>query len=90
MRSQADTILYRKGYQGMFPPADHGNGPLRGLVGIELIVLAWLHTPESTRLSMPGVLVGSGNHTIQQEMVSMGVVDQHHNIAWARIFLPPA
>ena len=92
MRSQAAPILYRKWYQGVLPPVDHGNGPLRGLVGIELLVLHKLGCiPRNLpRLPQPSVPLGGGNHTIQQEVVSKGVVVQHHNVTRARHALLPA
>ena len=92
MRSQATPILYRKWHQGVLPPVDHGNGLLRGLVGVELHVLRKLGCKprDLPRLSLPSAPLGSGNHTVQQEMVSRGVVVQHHNVAWARHVLPPA
>ena len=92
VRSQVAPILYRKWQQGVFPPVDPGNGPLRGIVGIELRVLHKLGCKprDLPRLSPHGVHIGSGNHTVQHEMVSKGVVVQQHNLSWARHALPPA
>jgi hypothetical protein len=66
MRSQAAPTSIANDTKVCFPPVDLGSGPLRRLVGIELPVLHKLGSKprDLPRLSLHGVSVGGGNHTI--------------------------